>query len=50
METVNKVENIKKTIALFLELEEFRFHTQEDNERRVLIYLDFDFGPGPLNY
>jgi hypothetical protein len=50
METVNKMENIKKTIALFLELEEFRFHTQEDNERRVLIYLDFDFGPGPLKY
>ena len=50
METLNNIENIKKTIALFLELEEFQFHTQEDNERRVLVYLEFGFGSGPIRY
>jgi hypothetical protein len=50
METVNKVENIKKTIALFLELEGFRFETQEENERRVLVQLGFGSEQGPIKY
>jgi hypothetical protein len=50
METMSNIENIKKTIALFLELEEFRFETQEENESRLLVYLNFDFGKGPINY
>jgi hypothetical protein len=50
METISNIENIKKTIALFLELEEFRFETQEENESRLLVYLNFDFGKGPINY
>ena len=47
---MSNIENIKKTIALFLELEEFRFETQEENESRLLVYLNFDFGKGPINY
>jgi hypothetical protein len=50
METMSHIDNIKKTMALFLELEEFRFETQEENERRVLIQLGFSAEQGPINY
>jgi hypothetical protein len=50
METMSNIENIKKTIALFLELEEFRFETQEENERRVLVQLGFSSEQGPIKY
>lgn len=50
METRSNIENIKKTIALFLELEEFRFETHEENERRVLVQLGFSSEQGPIKY
>jgi hypothetical protein len=50
METMSNIENIKKTIALFLELEEFRFETHEENERRVLVQLGFSSEQGPIKY
>jgi hypothetical protein len=50
METMSNIENIKKTLALFLELEEFRFETQEENERRVLVQLGFSSEQGPIRY
>jgi len=50
METMSNIENIKKTLALFLELEEFRFETQEENESRVLVKLKFGSEQGPIRY
>jgi hypothetical protein len=50
METMKNVENIKKSIAIFLEMENINFTTVEDNERRVLLHINHTFNQGIMGY
>lgn len=50
METIKNVENIKKSIAIFLEMENIKFTTVEDNERRVLLHINHNFNQGMMGY
>jgi len=47
---MKNVENIKKSIAIFLEMENINFTTVEDNERRVLLHINQTFNQGIMGY
>jgi len=47
---MKNVENIKKSIAIFLEMENINFTTVEDNERRVLLHINHTFNQGIMGY
>jgi hypothetical protein len=50
METKRNVEKIKKSIAIFLKMENINFKTLEDDERRVLIRIKNNFNQGNMRY
>ena len=50
METMRNVENIKKSLAIFLEMENVNFTTVEDNERRILLHINYNFNQGTVGY
>jgi hypothetical protein len=50
METMRNAENIKKSLAIFLEMENVNFTTVEDNERRILLHINYNFNQGTVGY
>lgn len=50
METLDTINNIKKSVLIFLEMESLNYEIQEDTEKRFLIYMDIGYDHGAMGY
>lgn len=50
MENLNTISNIKKSIVIFLDMENLKYVVREDNEKRYLLQLDIGYEHGTMGY
>lgn len=50
METLNIVENIKKSIGIFLDMENLKYEIREDNDKNCIFHLDLGYDHGSLGF
>ena len=50
MEILEIIENIKKSIVIFLDMENLKYIVREDNEKRYFLQLDIRYEHGSMGY